>query len=287
MNIILISFVFFTCISCDEPKPIDENIYRPKVVEHVTGEWERVFTDEFDDNTSFNNWERTNRFDYNSEYCKYVSSVPYVETIYDKGVLVLTATPSGEIYESGHVKSYFDFKPLRNEEFHVSASIRLLAMKEADTMGFADTYGAWPAFWTVQESDWPVSGEIDIMEGYSYAGSTRFASNIFYGTTAGTNLLGTTAEREYHVDEGWHTYDMYWENFDGVITITTKVDGETRATYTNATNSNLNLSNFGPHNIILNLNVGDNYGIFDNTKINLFTKTMMWVDYVTVDKRTI
>jgi hypothetical protein len=213
--------------------------------------------------------------------------VPYVETIYDKGVLVLTATPSGEIYESGHVKSYFDFKPLRNEEFHVSASIRLLAMNEADTMGFADTYGAWPAFWTVQESDWPVSGEIDIMEGYSYAGSTRFASNIFYGTTAGTNLLGTTAEREYHVDEGWHTYDMYWENFDGVITITTKVDGETRATYTNATNSNLNLSNFGPHNIILNLNVGDNYGIFDNTKINLFTKTMMWVDYVTVDKRTI
>lgn len=287
MNIILISFVFFTCISCDEPKPIDENIYRPKVVEHVTGEWERVFTDEFDDNTSFNNWERTNRFDYNSVYGKYVSSVPYVETIYDKGVLVLTATPSGEIYESGHVKSYFDFKPLRNEEFHVSASIRLLAMKEADTMGFADTYGAWPAFWTVQESDWPVSGEIDIMEGYSYAGSTRFASNIFYGTTAGTNLLGTTAEREYHVDEGWHTYDMYWENFDGVITITTKVDGETRATYTNATNSNLNLSNFGPHNIILNLNVGDNYGIFDNTKINLFTKTMMWVDYVTVDKRTI
>ena len=282
LSIIVVSMIFFSCEEDD--KRIENQVDdEPPLTEG----WQRVFNDEFDDYSSFNNWELTNRFDYNSVYGKYVSAVPYVDLIHGKSVLVLTATPSGEIYETGHVKSKFDFKPARNEEFHVSASIRLLAMKEADTMAFADTYGAWPAFWTVQESDWPVSGEIDIMEGYSYAGQTRFASNIFYGTTVGKNLLGTTAEREYHLDEGWHTYDMHWENSNGVITITTKVDGEIRATYTNETNANLDLSKFGPHNIIFNLNVGDNYGIFDNSQINLFTKTMMWVDYVTVNKRTI
>lgn len=38
---------------------------------------------------------------------------------------------------------------------------------------------------------------------------------------------------------------------------------------------------------MLNLCVGSHIGIFDNSRINLFTKTMMWVDYVTVDKRTL
>jgi hypothetical protein len=30
-----------------------------------------------------------------------------------------------------------------------------------------------------------------------------------------------------------------------------------------------------------------NLNIFNNNNINLYTKTMMWVDYVTVDKRTL
>jgi hypothetical protein len=82
-------------------------------------------------------------------------------------------------------------------------------------------------------------------------------------------------------------YDEYWKNVNGTVTVTIQMDGVTKATYTNAVNGNLRLQNFGPHNIILNLCVGDKYGIFDNSRNNVLTKTMMWVDYVTVDKRTL
>jgi hypothetical protein len=76
-------------------------------------------------------------------------------------------------------------------------------------------------------------------------------------------------------------------NVNGAVTVITQLDGATKATYTNAKNANLRLQNFGPHNIILNLAVGSNYGTFNNANINLYSKTMMWVDYVTVDKRTL
>ena len=60
------------------------------------------------------------------------------------------------------------------------------------------------------------------------------------------------------------------------------------ASYSNASNPNLKLQNFGPHNIILNLNLGcTTWNAFNNNSINVFTKTMMWVDYVTVSKRTL
>ncbi len=125
------------------------------------------------------------------------------------------------------------------------------------------------------------------MEGYSYGGTARFASNLFYGTTSGVNQLGTSAERSYTVAEGWHTYEQYWKNQQGAVTVTIIVDGVTRATYTNATNSALRLENFGPHNVIVNLNVGSNNNLFNNSLINLFDRTLMYVDYVKVDKRTL
>ena len=258
-----------------------------KISSMAVGPWQRVFIDNFDNSASFNNWERTNRFDYNSNLCQYDASVPHIANYDWRNCLVLTATKSGSVWKSGHVKSYYNFKPGTNEEYRVSSQIKLIAMNGTTWTSFANTYGLWPAFWTVQESNWPVRGEIDIMEGYSYAGSTKFASNLFYGTVPGQNQLGTSCERVYHVSDGWHMYDEYWKNVNGVVTVTIQLDGVTRATYTNAANSNLRLENFGPHNIILNLCVGDKFGIFDNSRINVFSKTMMWVDYVTVDRRTL
>ena len=157
--------------------------------------------------------------------------------------------------------------------------------KGENYVDFYTTYGAWPAFWTVQGNQWPAYGEIDIVEGYTYSTYARYASNLFYGK--GRNVLGTTCERPYGVSEGWHIYDEYWANTNGVVSITIQLDGVTAATYTNAVNTKLKLENFGPHTIMLYLNVGDNYGIFNNSLINVFDKTMMWVDYVTVTKRTL
>jgi len=251
----------------------------------VVGPWQMVFSDEF---TGSGNWQLTNRKDYNSNICNYTSSAISFGTEDGKSVMRLTATKvSSTDFRSGHVKSNFSFKPGNNEEYKVSSYIKLVAMNGASYTGFSSTYGAWPAFWTVQENAWPTQGEIDIMEGYSFGGSTKFASNLFYGATSGQNQLGNTQERTYSVGEGWHWYDEYWKNQNGNVTVTIAIDGVTKATYTNANNGNLRLQNFGPHNIIFNLNVGANSGIFNNNNINLFSKTMMWVDLVKVEKRTL
>lgn len=250
--------------------------------------WARVFTDEFSTTASWTNWSRTQRFDYNSSLCSYLSSNAEIEIHDDLSCLVLTAVKNGGIWNSGHVKSNYSFKPAKNTEYRTAAYIKLIALEGETYKGFAETYGLWPAFWTVQETSWPVNGEIDIMEGYSFAGTTRFASNLFYGTTANVNLLGTSCEKTYDVAEGWHLYEQYWKNVNGTVTITIKIDGVAVSTYTNSSNSKLALQNFGPHTIMLNLNVGcTTWAAFDNNLINVFTKSMMWVDYVTVDKRNI
>lgn len=285
VSILAIAFTSCSKIGVEPEQPISENESGLKAV----SAWQRVFTDDFTNTGSWNNWTRTNgRFDYNSTLCWYNSASTSMASYDGRTCLVLTATKNGNIWNSGHVKSNYNFKPGNNTEFRVSASIKLIAMNGTSFTGFASTYGVWPAFWTVQETSWPVNGEIDIMEGYSYGGSTKFASNLFYGTRANANLLGTSCERTYGVSEGWHLYDLYWKNVNGWVTVTIQLDGRTVATYTNSANSNLRLENFGPHNIIFNLNVGATaWNAFDNSRINVFTRTMMWVDYVTVDRRTL
>lgn len=283
------SIVLFSQCSNDESPEIIPTITTPTEPPIVTDSiWTRVFTDEFSSGASLNNWARTERYDYNSSLCSYVPANSTVATYENKSCLVLTAVKSGSIWKSGHVKSNFSFKPTNNTEYKTSAYIKLIALNGSTYTNFANTYGLWPAFWTVQETNWPVNGEMDIMEGYSFAGTTKFASNLFYGTAANSNLLGTTCEKAYTLTEGWHLYEQYWKNENGVVTITIKVDDIEVASYSNASNTNLKLQNFGPHNIILNLNVGcTSWNAFNNNSINVFTKTMMWVDYVTVNKRTL
>ena len=263
----------------------------------AVGAWSRQFTDDFLIGSTLMQWQRANRKDYNSNYCQYDPSVPKVDNKDGRTCMVITATKTGiDTYKSGLIKSNYSFKPTRNEEYRISSQIKLLALDGITFKSFTQTYGAWPAFWSVQETNWPTQGEIDIMEGYSYNGiaPARFASNLFYGTTIGNNLLGNNAERAYpstfNVDgnNGWHLYDCFWKNQNGVVTVTIMIDNQTVTTYTNSINTNLKLANFGPHNVILNLNVGSNNSSFINPSlINLLSSTMMWVDYVTVDKRTI
>ena len=262
----------------------------------AVGAWVRQLTDDFNAGSNFNNWIFATRKDYNSNYCSYSSSGSSISNRDFKSVLQIKATKTGtNAYNSSLLKSNYSFVPTLNTEYRVSASIKLIAQNGSTFKSFTQTYGAWPAFWTVQENQWPKSGEIDILEAYSFSpNATRAASNLFYGTTAGTNLLGNTAERQYPIsfsvdgNSGWHTYDCFWKNQNGVVTVTTMVDNVTIATYTNSSINQLNLNNFGPHNIILNLNVGSNDSSFINPNlINLEGNTYMWVDYVTVDKRTL
>jgi beta-glucanase (GH16 family) len=290
LNLVACIFMITLSTSC-EKEGIDNNLQSSveisdKDVNLRTGRWVRVFTDNFDANGNLNNWEKTSRKDYNSNICNYVSDNPRLANLDNRDCLQLSAYRSGSEYNSGHVKSYFTFNPGNNEEYYVTARIKLIALEGTTFRGFAQTYGAWPAFWTVQENNWPTRGEIDILEGYSFGNFARYASNLFYGTSTGRNLLGNTAERGYNLDEGWHTYQLRWRNINGSVTVEIWVDGTMRSSYTNSTNNQLRLENFRDHNIIFNLNVGSNTGIFDNSRINLLSRTYMYIDDVIVDKRT-
>ena len=292
----------FGCTSCsDDVTPTSVNLSASANTNSTTAKvasspWVKQFEDTFNVGGTLSKWTKAQRTDYNSKYCDYNSSVPSIQSRDGKGCLeIKTKKLSATKYQSGLIKSNYQYKPENNTEYMLSANIKLLAMDGTNYKSFTDTYGAWPAFWSVQENAWPVQGEIDIMEGYSFApNASRFTSNLFYGTTSGANQLGNAAERSYpsafnlNGNNGWHLYESFWKMKNNVVTVTIKLDGATVSTYTNSSVSKLNLNNFGPHNIIFNLNVGSNDSNFiDPNRINLFTTVMMWVDDVTVYKRPI
>ena len=289
---IIYSLIIMMVLSC-ETETVPDEVEVNEITEEVdetslkAGRWRVVFADYFTKGGNLNKWQKTNRADYNSNRCKYRSGNPRLVTFDNRDCLELSAYKSGNNYISGHVKSNFSFKPGRNQEYRVTSRIKLIARQGRTYKGFAQTYGAWPAFWTVNESNWPVGGEIDIMEGYSFGNRARFASNLFYGTQTGQNLLGSSGERGYSVGEGWHKYEQFWRNENGRITVRIVVDNKQVAFYRNSTNRNLKLENFNRHNVILNLNVGSDTGIFDNSQINLFSRTYMYIDGVSVHRRSL
>ncbi|MFD0862081.1 family 16 glycosylhydrolase [Sungkyunkwania multivorans] len=301
----------FTFASCESEltEPLDEknitietlseeipepDISEPEVVavherSARVGPWSDIISENFSSNSNIDdNWIRTHgRYDYNSDLCYYVRWSPRLETLDGRQCLRLAAWKNGNTYRSGHVKSRKKFYPRRNEDIWVGASIKLLAKDGAGYKGFNDTYGAWPAFWTVNEDPgvWPTQGEIDMMEGYSFGGSARFARNLFYGTQTGNNLLDNRLERRYEVSEGWHTYSMLWRNRNGAVDCHIYLDGQWLGVYWSGSDNDLNMEAFKDHNLILNLNIGDKHGIFNNSQINIFSTMNMYVDWVSVRRR--
>jgi beta-glucanase (GH16 family) len=288
---LLLCLIVFS--SCKESETSAPAVTPPVVVappaDLVAGTWADLFVANFDAGSDLTNWQAANRADYNSKNCLYVSSANSIKELDGKSSLCITAVKVGtDKYQSGNLETKDKFQPANNEELHFSASIKLLAQDSMGVFkGFSETYGAWPAFWTVKGDGWPTRGEIDIMETYSYGSGkpTRMASNLFYGLSPNVNLLNNKLEKPMTYTEGWHTYELFWKNLAGKITLTIMLDGVTTATYTDESMAELQLQNFGEHTMVLNLNVGDNYGIFDNTKINLFSKTLMYVDFAKVEKR--
>lgn len=264
-----------------------------------------IFEDHFNgDFVDENKWILTNRADYNSSKCHYKPSRNVISELDGVSCLRISAIKNNKEYVSGHVKSKVTFHPGVNKEIHIKTRIKFLAQQGNTPKQFDQTSGAWPAFWTVNEKDWPKQGEIDIMEGYSFGNSNsnyRFATNMFYGRESLKNQLDTSAERKWegfdiNSNYGWHVFEMFWKNENGKETIKIVVDGLLKANYNNSIagyldaeskTTKLDLSQFRDHSVIINLNVGSDGGIFGNNAVELFDETSMYVDYVTVKERNL
>ena len=51
--------------------------------------------------------------------------------------------------------------------------------------------GVWPAFWLTDEANWPVHGEIDIVEGVNYQNVAKTALHSTKGCSMNDIPLGT------------------------------------------------------------------------------------------------
>ena len=181
-----------------------------------TGNWNLVWNDEFDGTTlDLSKWSMTDSYDRdpcfgggNNEQQCYTSSPDNIRV--DNGKLILTARAAagleqGRSYTSGRVQSAgkADFTYGKFE-----ARIKL-----------AGGQGSWPAFWMLptQRSygDWPLSGEIDIMEAVNLGvdnnnavlGTLHFGSPHQY-IGGETTIADINAFHTFAVE--WYRDEMRW-----------------------------------------------------------------------------
>ena len=126
-----------------------------------------------------------------------------------------------------------------------------------------EAQGFWPAGWLLGSNitavNWPVCGEMDVMERVGTAGTPD--SNA--GSIHGTGFTGSNIGTQYDFPGGqtaadWHTYGMIWSKGN----VAYYIDDPTKpyATFTPSSISNFNGSvwpfDTGANFIILNLAIG-------------------------------
>ena len=138
--------------------------------------------------------------------------------------------------------------------------------------------GTWPAFWLLAANrplNWPLDGEIDVLEHVGYDPGTIHA-NIHcskYNHVLGTNLGNTTFVNDIYND--FHTYTVDWNSKRLIF----YVDDVEYFTYYKIDSSYERWPFDNPHNIILNTAVGGNWGGAQGVDDSIFPVEFI-VDYV-------
>ncbi|MFT3949871.1 MAG: glycoside hydrolase family 16 protein [Agriterribacter sp.] len=141
--------------------------------------------------------------------------------------------------------------------------------------------GLWPAIWMLptdwKYGDWPVSGEIDIMEHVGYLPDSVFgtvhtgAFNHTIGTQKGKNIFRND------LSDAFHTYVLEWDE----TSISIFIDDEKYFYYENPNKSFREWPFDQRFHLLLNMAVGGNWGGKLGIDDTVFPQAMQ-VDYVRV-----
>lgn len=178
---------------------------------NIPGNWNLIFQDEFNGNAlDLTKWRPNwlagdDTSDSPPVNSSEIEAYAPSQVSVNNGNLVLTATKKNVTvngrkytYVSGAVESHgkYDFT-----YGAVEASIKT-----------PSGVGVWPAFW-MDGANWPVTGEIDILEAYGTDGSSSF--HYHYGTSA-QNYGPGGSSGVAGASTVFHTYAVNWE--PGIIT---------------------------------------------------------------------
>ncbi|MBQ2541410.1 MAG: family 16 glycosylhydrolase [Paludibacteraceae bacterium] len=260
-----------------------EEVSSRVAVEHTWGDYQLVWSDEFDGNTlNTDNWTvEVNGAGGGNKELQYYTDRPENLRV-ENGCLVIEARKEeyqNREYTSARINS-------RNKRYFKYGKIEARMMLPAGG-------GTWPAFWTMGndygQAGWPKCGEIDIME---HIGNQPRMVSFALHTQDKNGSRGNNWSSRYYMDgveNQWHTFGIEWkeEGFNGMDQIYFTIDGEEKAMlqeYAEHVDDNYFWPFNKAHFIILNLAIGGNMGgqvddaIFDNP-------ILMKVDWVRVYQR--
>ncbi len=252
-------------------------------VEHTWGEYQLVWSDEFDGsalNTDVWNIEVNGNGGGNQEKQYYTDRPENLRV--EEGNLVIEARKE-EYYNREYTSARINS---RNKKYFKYGKIEARIM-------FPKGGGTWPAFWMMgndyPQSNWPKCGEIDIIE--HVGNQPRMASFAVHTPNKNGSRGNNWSMRSYMdgLEENYHVYGIEWleDDFNGMDRIYFTIDGE-RLAMTQEEAEHVDDNYYWPFNkdhfIILNLAIGGTMG--GNVDDAIFASPVqMKVDWVRVWQR--
>ena len=269
--LLLSALCFMSCVGCDN---VNKEEPPAQGGETITKEYQLVWQDEFDDESAaLSNWwfETGNNGWGNNEPQNYVDreyNGLRVAEVKD-GQLIITAHKLDEPYQGS---DYISAR-MNTKEAWLYGKFEMRAKLPGGR-------GTWAAFWMMPKNfkEWPLDGEIDIME---YVGYRPNVTQTSIHTQAYNHKQGTektkvrdlpTAETEFHV------YSLEWTK-DEIIGF---VDNVPYFVFKNDTKNTKETWPFNqPFYLKLNLAIGGDWGGLEGIDPDIFPAKYV-IDYVRV-----
>jgi len=260
-----------------------------------------VWSDEFNtDGRPSSNWTFERGFKRNNElqwYCSHNANVR-------NGCLVIEGRKE-RVANTNYVEGSHDWRTNRKYAEYTSSSLTTRLSQQFMYGRFEvraklpTASGAWPAIWLLGNKwEWPLCGEIDMMEFYIKNGQPSILANACWGSDKqwkavwdeSVTPLKHFTDRDSLWEQKFHVWRMDWDE----RAIRLYLDGEllneidlsqtqNQGLYGNTSNPFRNSVPGFAHYILLNLAIGSNGGTPDEAKFPL----QYQIDYVRVYQKTI